>query len=89
MMFVTGLLIWLVIGVIAGLAIPALYRGPTTTRFLSVTFAVFGAFAGGMLGVAGYVTHDPSPLRFGGLLGAILGAALFTYIYHLVARKAL
>ncbi len=89
MTFVTGFLIWLALGVAAGLLVRAVYRGPTTTAFLSIFFGVAGAFIGGMLGVAPYVTHDPTPLRFGGLVGAVLGALLFPFIYHLVARKAL
>lgn len=89
MEFVTGFLIWLAIGVGAGLLIRAVYRGPTTTAALSAFFGVAGTFIGGMLGVAPYVTHDPTPLRFGALVGAVLGGLLFPFIYHLVARKAL
>ncbi|MFW5952026.1 MAG: GlsB/YeaQ/YmgE family stress response membrane protein [Gemmatimonadota bacterium] len=89
MTFLTGFLIWLAVGVGAGMLLRATYRGPTTTAFLSVFFGVAGAFIGGMLGVAPYVTHAPTPLRFGALVGAVLGALLFPFIYHLVARKAL
>jgi uncharacterized membrane protein YeaQ/YmgE (transglycosylase-associated protein family) len=89
MTFITGFLIWLAIGVAAGLLLHATYRGPTTTTVLSVFFGVAGVFIGGMLGTAPYVTHDPTPLRFGALVGAVIGALLFPFIYHLVARKAL
>lgn len=89
MTFITGFLIWLALGVAAGLVLRAVYHGPTTTAFLSIFFGVAGAFIGGMLGVAPYVAHAPTPLRFGGLLGAVLGALLFPFVYHFVARKAL
>jgi uncharacterized membrane protein YeaQ/YmgE (transglycosylase-associated protein family) len=89
MTFVTGFLIWLALGIGAGFVVRAVYRGPTTTAFLSMFFGVAGAFIGGMLGTAPYVTHDPTPLRFGALVGAVLGALLFPFIYNLVARKAL
>lgn len=89
MTFVTGFLIWVVTGIGAGLLVRVLYRGPTTTAFLTAFFGVAGAFIGGMLGTAPYVTHDPTPLRFGALVGAVLGALLFPFIYNLVARKAL
>jgi uncharacterized membrane protein YeaQ/YmgE (transglycosylase-associated protein family) len=88
-MYVTGFLIWLAIAVGIALLVRAVYRGPTTTAFLSVFFGIAGTFIGGMLGVAPYVTHDPSPLRFGGLLGAVLGGVIFSVMYHMVARKAL
>jgi uncharacterized membrane protein YeaQ/YmgE (transglycosylase-associated protein family) len=89
MMYVTGFLIWLVIGIAAAFLLRLVYRGPTTTLGLGLFFAIAGAFIGGMLGVSPYVTHDPSPMRFGGLLGAVLGGLLFVYLYHLIARKAL
>ncbi len=89
MVFVTGFLVWLAIGLGAGLLLHATYRGPTTTPFLSMFFGVAGVFIGGMLGTAPYVTHDPTPLRLGAMIGAALGAFLFPFIYHLVARKAL
>jgi uncharacterized membrane protein YeaQ/YmgE (transglycosylase-associated protein family) len=89
MTYVIGFVIWLVVGIAAGVVVRAVYRGPTTTVVLAQFFAICGAFVGGMLGVSPYVTHDPSPMRFGGLLGAVLGAILFSYAYNAVARKAL
>lgn len=89
MMFVIGLIVWLVLGLAGGLATLLFFRGPTTTGVLSLAFGIFGAFIGGMLGVAPYVAHDPAPLRVGGVIGAVIGAALFPFVYHLVARKAL
>lgn len=89
MTFVIGFVIWLAIGIGAGLLLRVVYHGPTTTAFLSMFFGVSGAFIGGMLGTAPYVTHDPTPLRFGAMVGAVLGALLFPFIYHTVARRAL
>lgn len=89
MTFISGFLIWLAVGIGAGLLVRAVYHGPTTTAFLGIFFGVAGAFIGGMLGAGAYITHDPTPLRFGALLGAVLGALLFPFIYSLVARKAL
>jgi uncharacterized membrane protein YeaQ/YmgE (transglycosylase-associated protein family) len=88
MTYLTGFLVWLVIAVVAAFALRFFYRAPATTLGLTLFFAIAGAAIGGMLGVAPYVTHDPSPLRFGGLLGAVLGAVLFPFVYLLVARKA-
>ena len=89
MTYVTGFLIWLALGVVGGFLLRAVYAGPTTTTFMSVFFGVAGAFVAGMLGVAPYVTHDPSPVRLGALIGATAGALFFPFVYHLVARKAL
>ena len=87
MTFATGILIWLAVGIGAALLFRAFYRGPTTTLFLGVCFGMFGALVGGMLGVSGYVAHDPHPISFGGFLGCVLGATLFSYTYHAIARK--
>jgi uncharacterized membrane protein YeaQ/YmgE (transglycosylase-associated protein family) len=88
MTYAIGFLVWLVIGILAAFLLRLVYRGPATSLGLGLFMAIAGAFIGGMLGVAGYVTHDPSPLRFGGVLGAVLGGLLFVYLYHLIARKA-
>jgi uncharacterized membrane protein YeaQ/YmgE (transglycosylase-associated protein family) len=86
--FIIGFAVWITIGVVAGLAMNAAYRGPQTTQLMTVIFGFFGAFIGGMLGMAPYIFHAPLPLRFGGLLGATVGAVGFTFIYHFIAKKA-
>lgn len=87
-MFFIGLLVWLVIGLVGGVLARVLYSAPDTAAALTVVFGVFGAFIGGMLGLSGYVHHDANPLRFGGLLGAVLGAITFALMYHVAQRKA-
>lgn len=87
--FITGFIIWLVVGLVGGALAWTTFRGQTTTATMTFVFGVLGAFIGGMLGLAAYVFHDPNPLRFGGLLGAVLGALFFSYLYHFTARKAL
>ncbi len=87
-MFFIGLLLWLAIGLAGGLLARALYSAPDTVAALTLAFGVLGAFIGGMLGLSGYVHHDATPMRFGGLLGAALGAIGFALIYHIAQRKA-
>jgi uncharacterized membrane protein YeaQ/YmgE (transglycosylase-associated protein family) len=89
MTYAIGFLVWLAIGIVAGIVLRIVYHGPTTVVWLTQFFAIAGAFIGGMLGVSPYVAHDPSPLRLGGLIGAVLGAGLFSFLYHLIARKAI
>ena len=89
MTFIVGFLIWLGLGVIAGLVMPRAYRAAATVPLLTVVFGVFGAFIGGMLGTSPYIFHDPTPLRFGSLLGALLGSIFFSFLYHFIARKAI
>jgi uncharacterized membrane protein YeaQ/YmgE (transglycosylase-associated protein family) len=88
MNYFAGLGVWLVIGLAAGVLIRVLYRTALTVPILTVTFGVFGAFIGGMLGTSPYIHHDPSPWRFGGLLGAVVGSLFFAGLYHFMTRKA-
>ena len=89
MTFVIGFLVWLALGIVLGLIMPRAYKAAGTEALLTVVFGIFGAFIGGMLGTSPYIFHDPTPLRFGSLLGALLGAAFFTFLYHFIARKAI
>jgi uncharacterized membrane protein YeaQ/YmgE (transglycosylase-associated protein family) len=87
MTYVVGFLIWIAIAVLAGFLVRGFYRAPGVAVALTFIFAFFGSFIGGMLGVSGYIFHDPSPLRFGSLLGAVLGAFFFSALYHFMARR--
>jgi len=86
--FVTGFLIWLAFGLLAPALINMTYRGPHTTTLLTFVFGIFGAFIGGMLGVAAYIFHDPLPTRVGALIGAMAGALFFSFLYNFMGRKA-
>ena len=100
MTFVVGFLVWAALGVLAGVIMPRLQPSATHNRknrdvnwlggtegWLTVVFGIFGAFIGGMLGTSPYIFHDPTPLRVGSLIGALLGAIFFTFIYHFIDRK--
>jgi uncharacterized membrane protein YeaQ/YmgE (transglycosylase-associated protein family) len=89
MTFIVGFLVWAAVGVIAGLIMPRVQKAAATEAWLTVVFGIFGAFIGGMLGTSPYIFHDPTPLRIGSLIGALLGAIFFTFVYHFIARKAI
>jgi len=89
MAYVIGFAIWIVIGLFAAFVIRTLYAAAATAAWLTFVFGIFGAFVGGMLATSGYVYHQPTPLRTGSLIGAVLGGFMFTYLYHLVARKGI
>jgi uncharacterized membrane protein YeaQ/YmgE (transglycosylase-associated protein family) len=87
MHYILGFIIWTVIGLVAGGLVRAFYRVADTDLWLSLTFGFFGAFIGGMLGTSGYIHHDPSPVRFGSLLGATIGALFIVGVYHFTTDK--
>lgn len=88
MNYIIGFIVWIALGVIGAAIMRFFYRVEGTDAWLTFTFGFFGAFIGGMLGTSGYVHHDPNPFRFGGMLGAALGALLFTAMYHFTTDKA-
>jgi uncharacterized membrane protein YeaQ/YmgE (transglycosylase-associated protein family) len=87
-MFIAGFAVWILFAVVAGFVVRTLYQADGTFTSLTFIFAFFGAFIGGMLGTAPYIFHAPTPMRFGALLGAAIGAAFFSFLYHFIARKA-
>ncbi|HUP89550.1 MAG TPA: GlsB/YeaQ/YmgE family stress response membrane protein [Longimicrobiales bacterium] len=88
MAFALGFLVWIVFGVVLGVIVPRVYGAAGTERIMDIVFGVCGAFIGGMLGTSAHIFHDATPLRVGGLIGALLGATFFTFLYHFIARKA-
>lgn len=86
--FIIGFAVWILIGVIAGFVVLTVYKAAATEAWLTVVFGVLGSFVGGMLGTSAHIFHDATPLRIGGLLGALIGSIFFSFLYHFIARKA-
>jgi hypothetical protein len=80
-----GIGIWTILGALMGLAMKAVIKRPEATPGHTRIIIVLGAFAavvGGMLGVGIFAFEDPSALSMGGMGGAVVLSALFTYIYR-------
>lgn len=86
--FIIGFIIWTVIGIVVGSIMVRAYRTAGTEPLLTVIFGFLGAFVGGMLGTSAHVFHDATPLRAGGIVGALFGAVFFSWLYHFIERKA-
>lgn len=88
MEFIAGFLVWIAFGLVGPFLVRTVYRAQGTTARMSFTFGIFGAFVFGMLGTSPYIFHDPNPLRFGALLGALIGATFIPFLYHFMQRNA-
>jgi hypothetical protein len=80
-----GVGIWIVMGGLIGLVMRTLVKQPGTTPGHTSLIVILGAFAavvGGMLGVGIFAYQDPRALSLGGMTGAVVIAALFTWIYR-------
>jgi uncharacterized membrane protein YeaQ/YmgE (transglycosylase-associated protein family) len=87
MTFIIGFALWLAFGLIAAMIGRTAYPADTAFRAVTYIFGTLGAVIGGMLGMAPYVFNSPEPLRAGGIIGALLGAFLFVFMYHFTARR--
>jgi len=80
-----GIGVWIVLGVLVGLAVKVIVKRPEETGGHALVIVVLGAFAaviGGMLGVGIFSFYDPTSLSIGGMGGALVFAALITWIYR-------
>jgi hypothetical protein len=80
-----GVGIWIVMGVVIGLAMKVFIKRPEETRGHVPVLMVLGALAsciGGMLGVGIFDMYHPLALSLGGMGTAAGFAALMTFVYR-------
>jgi hypothetical protein len=80
-----GVGVWIVMGGLMGLVMKAVIKRPEATAGHTTILVVLGAFAavvGGMLGVGIFAFEDPLALSVGGMAGATVLSALFTFVYR-------
>jgi hypothetical protein len=80
-----GIGIWIALGAVIALVMKAIIKRPEETEGHTVVLAVLGAFGaviGGMLGVGIIEFYDPRALSLGGMLGAVVAATFFSWLYR-------
>ena len=80
-----GIGVWIVLGALIGLSMMVLVQQPEHTaghKRLLATLGAFSAVVGGMLGVGIFHFREPLALSGGGMAGAVVVSALFTFIYR-------
>ena len=80
-----GIGIWIVLGILIGMAMRGVVKLPREAGGHTMVLASLGAFAaviGGMLGVGIFEFYEPDALSLGGMAGAIAFAALMTWVYR-------
>ena len=84
-----GVGVWIVLGVLMGMAMKVVVKLPQETAGHATilgTLGAFGAVIGGMLGVGLFHLYEPLALSVGGMAGAVLLSALVTWIYRVGTR---
>lgn len=85
-----GVVVWIALGAVVGLAMKGLVRVPSAQPGHTVLLAVFGAFGavvGGMLGVGIFEFYEPKALSLGGIAGALFLSALLSWTYRWECRS--
>ena len=80
-----GIGIWIALGALIALAMKAVIKRPEETEGHTEVLAALGAFGaviGGMLGVGIIEFYDPRALSLGGVLGAVVSATFFSWLYR-------
>ncbi|PAX58405.1 GlsB/YeaQ/YmgE family stress response membrane protein [Brunnivagina elsteri] len=90
----SGIIAWLVLGLIAGALAKLLYPGSQGGGiFSTIGLGILGALIGGylgkvLLGSGAAATASVGGLSIGSIIFAVLGAMLLIFIWGLVARRA-
>ena len=87
-----GIGIWIVMGIVIGLAMKIVVKRPEETPGHTAVVAALGAYAaviGGMLGVGIFHLYKPLALSPGGMGSALVFSALMTFIYRWGVRSML
>lgn len=80
-----GVGIWIVMGVVVGLAMKVIIKRPEETPGHTAVIAALGAFAaciGGMLGVGIFHLYEPLAISPGGMGAGFAFAVLCTFLYR-------
>ncbi len=90
----TGIIAWLVLGLIAGALAKLLYPGNQGGGiFSTIGLGILGAVVGGylgqvLLGSGAAASASVGAFSIGSIIFAVLGAMLLIFIWGLVARRA-
>lgn len=85
-------LAWIILGLIAGTIAKLIYPGSQGGGILGTMFlGIIGAFVGGTLFdflQTGVLTLTATSLSFNGILVAVVGAIIATFLFNMLTRRA-
>jgi uncharacterized membrane protein YeaQ/YmgE (transglycosylase-associated protein family) len=91
----TGIIAWIVLGLIAGAIAKAIYPGPQGGGiFATIGLGILGALVGGWLGStffpgAGASAASVGAITLPSIIFAVLGAIVIIFIWGLLTRRAI
>lgn len=83
-----GILIWIVVGLIAGAIAKAIYPGHQGGGiFATIALGILGSLLGGWIGSAIFGAGAAGSLSIAGIAFAVLGAIILIFIWGLVTSR--
>lgn len=83
-----GILIWIIVGLIAGAIAKAIYPGHQGGGiFATIALGILGSLLGGWIGSAIFGTAAAGSLSIPGIAFAVLGAIILIFIWGLVTSR--
>lgn len=85
-----GIIIWIILGLIAGVIAKFLMPGPDPGGWIvTILLGIAGAFVGGFLGQQLFGVGQTGSLSIAGIITAIIGAMILLFLYRMfVGRRA-
>lgn len=81
-----GIIIWLIVGLLAGLVARLLVPGPDPMGFLgTLALGLAGSLVGGFL--ANLVFHGNVDIEAAGIIGSIVGAVIVLLVYRAASSR--
>jgi uncharacterized membrane protein YeaQ/YmgE (transglycosylase-associated protein family) len=84
---VIGILVWIVVGAIAGFVASKVLSGKGMGLLWDIVVGILGAFVGGWLASLVGLPVSPGTFTIGGLLSAFVGAVILLIIFRAVASR--
>jgi uncharacterized membrane protein YeaQ/YmgE (transglycosylase-associated protein family) len=82
-----GILVWIVVGAIAGFVASKVLSGKGMGLLWDIVVGILGAFVGGWLASLVGLPVSPGTFTIGGLLSAFVGAVILLIIFRAVAGR--
>jgi uncharacterized membrane protein YeaQ/YmgE (transglycosylase-associated protein family) len=82
-----GILVWIVVGAIAGFVASKVLSGKGMGLLWDIVVGILGAFVGGWLASLMGLQVSPGTFTIGGLLSAFVGAVILLIIFRAVAGR--
>ncbi|HEY1163114.1 MAG TPA: GlsB/YeaQ/YmgE family stress response membrane protein [Candidatus Dormibacteraeota bacterium] len=84
-----GILVWIVVGAIAGFVASKVLSGKGMGLLWDIVVGILGAFLGGWLASLAGLPVSPGTFTVGGLLSAFVGAVILLVVFRALTHRGM